>query len=150
MRLPADIRERFRRYGRVGGRRRAAGMTEAERVAVARRAAMTRWIRRRFGVASFEALGLPGGERVDAGLADLAAGRTTAESLGVSVAAPRLRREGVPIGAVLDDPERALYRLLSRTEGDLAHARYNALLRQLVSFADACRVARTDRERHAP
>lgn len=64
----------------------------------------------------------------------------------MSLAAPRLRREGVPVVEVLDDPERRLYELLSRTEGDLAHARYNACLKQLVSFADACRLARTDRE----
>ena len=36
-----------------------------------------------------------------------------------------------------------------RTEGDLAHARYNARLKQLVSFADACRVVRIDRKRNA-
>jgi hypothetical protein len=105
---------------------------------------MVRWIRQRFGAASFAALGLPGGDLVDAGLSDLASGRTTAESLAVSLAAPRLRREGVPVGAPLDDPERRLFRQLSRTDGDLAHARYNAYLRRLVSFADACRLARVD------
>lgn len=104
-----------------------------------------RWIRQRFGAASFEQLGLPGGDIVDAGLTDLAAERTTPESLAVSLAAPRLRREGVPVSAVLDDPERRLFELLSRTEGDLAHARYNAYLRRLVSFADACPLARVDR-----
>jgi hypothetical protein len=49
------------------------------------------------------------------------------------------------VGHVLDDPERRLFQLLSQVEGDLAHARYRAWLRQLVSFADACRVARIDR-----
>ena len=124
-------------------------MSSQARSAVARRAAAARWIRHRFGDSSFERLGLPGGAAVDAGLADLAAGRTTAESLAVSLAAPRLRREGVPVGPGLVDPERRLYQQLSRTEGDLAHARYNAWLRQLVSFADACRVARRDRKRRA-
>lgn len=117
-------------------------MSGLERRAVARRAAGSRWIRERFGAPSFEELGLPGGEEVDAGLADLAYERTTPESLAVSLAAPRLRREGVPVSNVLDDPERRLYEILSRTEGDLAHARYNAWLRRLVSFADACRLAR--------
>ena len=145
MDLPDDVREQFRRYGRAGGRRRAEGMAPADRRTVARRAAAARWIRRRFGAPSFEALGLPGGEVVDAGLADLAAELVTAESLAVSIAAPRLRREGVPIGPVLDDPERRLFELLENTEGDLAHARYNARLRQLVSFADACRLVRVDR-----
>lgn len=58
------------------------------------------------------------------------------------MAAPRLRREGVPLRETHPDPEERLYTLLSRTEGDLAHARYSALLRQAVSFADACRVVR--------
>lgn len=145
MELPDEVRERFRAYGRAGGRRRALRLSGAERTAIARHAAATRWIRQRFGASSFEALGLPGGEEVDAGLADLAQGRTTAESLAVSLAAPRLRREGVPVSNPLDDPERGLYELLSQTEGDLAHARYNARLRQLVSFADACRLARVER-----
>jgi len=121
-------------------------MSPAARSAVARRAACVRWIRHRFGESSFERLGLPGGGTVDAGLADLAVGRTTPESLAVSLAAPRLRREGVPVGTVLEDPERRLFQLLSQTEGDLAHARYNAWLTQLVSFADACRIARIDRK----
>lgn len=120
-------------------------MSDAERKAIARRAGTTRWIRERFGAPGFEQLGLPGGEEVDAGLADLAYERVTPASLAVSLAAPRLRREGVPVTKVLDNPERRLYDLLSRTEGDLAHARYNAWLRRIVSFADACRFARVDR-----
>jgi hypothetical protein len=145
MDLPDDVREQFRRYGRVGGLRRAEGMEPAARRSVARRAAVARWIRRRFGAPSFKELGLPGGESVDAGLADLAAGRVSAASLAVSIAAPRLRREGVPVGPVLEDPERRLFGLLQDTEGDLAHARYNAWLRQLVSFADACHLIRVGR-----
>ncbi len=78
---------------------------------------------------------------VDEGLADLASGRTSAASLLVSLAAPRLRREGVPVTATQPEPELQLYRLLSSTEGDLAYARYNAHLRLIVSFADACSVA---------
>lgn len=147
MKLPDEIRERFRRYGRAGGRRRAERMTPADRRAVARRAATARWTRERFGASSFEELGLPGGDLVDAGLDALASGRVTAESLAVSLAAPRLRREGVPVGSVLDDPERRLFELLSQRDGDLAHARYNAFLRRLVSFADSCRLARLARSR---
>ena len=75
-------------------------------------------------------------------MADLADERVTPESLLVSLAAPRLRREGVPIGRVEPDPERRLYAQLERTEGDLAHARYTAHLRRIVSFADACRWVR--------
>ena len=148
--MPSEIRNQFRRYGRAGGLARAARMEPDERRAVARRAAATRWIRERFGASSFEALGLPGGDIVDAGLADLALGKTTAESLLVSLAAPRLRREGVPLGETHSDPEDRLYALLSQRASDLAHARYGAYLRQAVSFADACRVARLDRGRSAP
>src|SRR5262245_37381371 len=124
MRLPGSIREQFRRYGRAGGRKRSAGLTPGARSTIARGAAAARWIRARFGAPSFGALGLPGGFLVDAGLADLAAGRVTVESLLVSLAAPRLRREGVPVGPVQADPEQRLYELLCRTEGDLAHSRY--------------------------
>lgn len=144
MEIPPEVRERFREYGAIGGRRRAGRLTPQRRRAIARRAATSRWIRHRFGAASFEEAGLPGGDLIDAGLADLAEVRETPASLAVSLAAPRLEREGVPVGDVLEDPERGLFQSLLRTEGDLAHARYNAYLRQLVSFADACRYARVD------
>lgn len=125
-------------------------MTPEARRAVARRAAAARWIVKRFGAKSFADLGLPGGDLVDRGLADLADGRTTEESLLVSIAAPRLRREGVPVSTTDDEAEDRLYELISNESGDLAHARYGALLRQMVSFADACRSARVDRDRRAP
>ena len=143
--LPADILAQFRRYGRRGGRARAARMSAQERSAAARRAAGARWIRERFGEPAFTSLGLPGGELVDAGLAHLASGVTSRESLLVSLASARLRREGVPVSATELDPENRLYALLARSEGDLAHARYNALRQELVSFANACRSARVDR-----
>lgn len=69
----------------------------------------------------------------------------TAESLLVSLAGSRLRREGIPLGSVHADPEDGPYDLLAQSEGDLAHARYGAYLRQVVSFADACSEARLDR-----
>ena len=125
-------------------------MTRQARTAVARRAATARWIRNRFGSSSFEKLGFPGGELVDTGLAELADGKVTLPSLLVSLAASRLRREGVPLSTVHADPEESLYELLSRSSGDLAHARYGAYLRQVASFADACREARLDRRQRAP
>ena len=124
-------------------------MTAQKRSSVARRAATARWIRQRFGASGFEALGFPGGAIVDVGLAGLADGKEAVESLLVSLAAPRLRREMVPIGPVLDDAEDRLFGLLSRTGGDLAHARYTAYLRQMSSFADACRRVRLDRRSRA-
>jgi hypothetical protein len=86
---------------------------------------------------------------VDQGLADLAHGRITPESLLVSLAAPRLRFEGVPVTGALANPERRLYQMVARTEGDLAHERYNAWLRLAVSFANACSGARAGNSRRA-
>ena len=143
MRLPRIVRERFQAYGRTGGRTRAARMTPEARRTVARRAAIRRWIRVRFGAPGFQALGLPGGEIIDAGLAALAGGEESVESMVVSLAAPRLRREGVPLPHdVFTDADLRLYRLLEQTSGNLAHARYLAYLRQASSFADACSAAR--------
>jgi hypothetical protein len=146
MKLPTAVREQFRAYGRDGGRARAARMSSDARKSVARRAAIRRWTQERFGSSSFETLGMPGGELVDTGLSDLAAGRETAGSLLVSLAAPRLIREGVPVPReTIPDAETRLYRLLERTDEGLAHARYNALRRQIVSFADACARMRRSR-----
>jgi len=144
MKLPDAIREQFRRYGRAGGHARAAKMSSHARAAVGSKAATARWLKTRFGSASFAGLGLPGGEVIDAGLADLADGRVTIPSLLVSLAARRLRREGVPVGRVHAEPEEALFRMIAATAGDLSHARYNAYRRQVVSFADSCRRARID------
>ena len=147
MKLPANIREQFQNYGRAGGVARANRLSWEERRSIARKAATARWTRERFGAASFASLGLPGGELVDRGLADLQSGEVTLESLLISLAAPRLRREGVPIGSVDSNPEKRFYRLVSQTAGDLAHARYNAYRRQIVSFSDACRILRRDLDR---
>jgi hypothetical protein len=118
-------------------------MSMEARRAVARNAALRRWTRARFGATSFGALGLPGAEIIDRGLEALAAGSESVESLVVSLAAPRLRREGVPLpGRVIPDADMRLYRLLERTSGDLAHARYLAYLRQVASFADSLFAAR--------
>lgn len=147
VKLPEEIRRQFIRFGRQGGKARAARLSADARRITARRAANSRWIRERFGASTFAALGLPGGDIVDTGLAHLATGTISPESLAVSLAAPRLRREGVPvpIGSVLADPENRLYDELSAAVGDLAHARYAAYLQQIVSFADACRFARRRR-----
>lgn len=147
MKLPKDVRKRFVRYGRQGGKARAARLTAEARRTTARRAASARWVRERFGASSFAALGLPGGDLVDTGLAHLASGTMSPESLIVSLAAPRLRREGVPvpIASVHADPEDRLYDALSAAAGDLAHARYVAYLQQITSFADACPLARRRR-----
>lgn len=80
---------------------------------------------------------MPGGDLVEKGLADLAAGAWTGEALLVSIGAPRLRRLGLLHVAPLPDPEHRLYELLAAQDPDSAHSRYNALIRKLVSFERA-------------
>ena len=84
---------------------------------------------------------LPGNELVTAGLRDLKDGRETIASLLVAIGAPKLRSLGLLIPKDLPtNPEHRLYDLLSGTEPDSAHSKYNALIRKLVSFerAAAC------------
>jgi hypothetical protein len=81
--------------------------------------------------------GLPGRDLIDEGLSDLADGVETAAALLVSIGAPRLRRLGVPVPDPFPSSEHRLYALLSRSDPDSAHSRYNALLRRLVSFERA-------------
>lgn len=80
---------------------------------------------------------LPGRDLIDQGLTDLAAGAETAASLLVSIGAPRLRQLGMVVPDTFPSSEHRLYALLSRSDPDSAHARYNALLRRLVSFERA-------------
>ena len=85
--------------------------------------------------------GLPGASLVRSGLADLAAGRRTPHAWVVTCAAGRLRRAGLDVpdlGDPREEPaEIALYRALCASEGPRAYGRYNALLRELDSFAAA-------------
>jgi hypothetical protein len=85
---------------------------------------------------------LPGYPMVREGLRDLAEGRQSAAALLVLIGAPRLRRIGidVPPGDV-DFPEHHLYALLAAKNSDSAHSRYNALIRELVSFERAAECA---------
>jgi hypothetical protein len=80
---------------------------------------------------------LPGHDLVRQGMADLAAGTESVESLLVSIGEPRLRRLGFDLAEPLDNPEQRLYELLRERHGDAAHGKYNALIRRLVSFERA-------------
>jgi hypothetical protein len=81
---------------------------------------------------------LPGGELIREGLMDLAAGRETRASLLVAIGADRMRRAGLAVpDTKIDEPEIRLYELLAADDSDAAHSRYNALIRQLVSFERA-------------
>jgi hypothetical protein len=85
---------------------------------------------------------MPGGDLIDQGLADLAAGTESVEALLVSIGAERLRRAGLVVpDAFSTRPEHRLYELLAASDPDSAHARYNALIRRLVSFERALECA---------
>jgi hypothetical protein len=77
---------------------------------------------------------LPGADLVSRGLADLDRGIESQEALLVSIGAPRLRELGIDVIDPVSNPERRLYELLAVENVDSAHARYNALIRRLVSF----------------
>ena len=79
----------------------------------------------------------PGGELVAAGLEALGHGERSVEALLVAVGAPRLEALGIQIPGTRPlprHPELALYHFLCRRYPGDAHARYNALIRRLVSF----------------
>ena len=83
--------------------------------------------------------GLPGEMFVRAGLADVHAGHCTIPACLVRMASPRLARAGLLPGTdpgFIPEPELQLYRLLRQQGGD-AYSRFNALLRELVSFEQA-------------
>ena len=85
---------------------------------------------------------LPGWELIAKGLEDLAGARDSEEALLVLIGAERLRRAGVSVPAMeVPDPEHRLYERLARVDSDSAHSRYNALIRQLVSFERAAECA---------
>jgi len=84
----------------------------------------------------------PGGDLVWKGLQDLALGHESLEALLVLVGAPRLR--GIGFDVPLDKnrsqgfAEDRLYAQLQQIHDDDAHSQYNALIRRLVSFENAC------------
>lgn len=83
--------------------------------------------------------GLPGESLVRKGLDDLSAGKRTVCAYLVSIGRRRLAAAGLLSAAdrsLSEEPELELYRLL-RSEGGDAYSRYNALLRELVSFEQA-------------
>lgn len=83
--------------------------------------------------------GLPGEDLIREGLEDFRAGRSTIAACLIAIARPRLTAAGlIPAqGACLPkEPELELYRILRKQGGD-AYSRYNALLRELVSFESA-------------
>lgn len=85
---------------------------------------------------------LPGYDLIERGLDDLAHGAESIPALLVSIGAPRLRRAGLPVpDQTIPSPEIRLYEKLQESDPDAAHSRYNALIRQLVSFERAAECA---------
>ena len=85
---------------------------------------------------------LPGGDLIRRGLEDLNAGIESPQALLVAIGRPRLKRLGVRVpNHPVASPELRLYQHLWRTDPDAAHARYNALIRRLVSFERAAECA---------
>ena len=95
--------------------------------------------------------GLPGEEIVRCGMADLHAGKRTESVLLMLVAGPKLRRLGIDVpesNDVAPPYEHRLYEYLGEKYGISAYRRYNALIRRIVSFAQALEHRRRrDRER---
>jgi hypothetical protein len=93
---------------------------------------------------------LPGAALIDEGVRDIERGEVTIAALLVRIAEPRLRRLGIDIPHRVPehDPtdeadEIVLYRMLGAETPERAHARYNALLREITSFARAAEGLRT-------
>jgi hypothetical protein len=81
---------------------------------------------------------LPAQDLISAGVLDLQHERETIAAFLVAIGAPKLRRLGLSLPAILpSNPEHRLYDLLARSGTDSAHSRYNALIRKLVSFQRA-------------
>jgi hypothetical protein len=81
---------------------------------------------------------LPGADLIHDGLRDYRDKRHTIASCLVRMARPRLANAGLMEGSTRHDLEAELdlYHLLSH-EGNQAYSRYNALIRELVSFEHA-------------
>ena len=102
-------------------------------------------------IANYDILAnLPGAERVLEGLKDYRENRISMAACLVRMARPRLSKIGLMDTIPLQDDgaELELFALLKH-EGNQAHSRYNALIRELVSFERALdhRTAQSRRER---
>ncbi|HKG60550.1 MAG TPA: hypothetical protein VKB05_12400 [Pyrinomonadaceae bacterium] len=81
---------------------------------------------------------LPGNDLIGVGVEDLLHQRQTIPALLVAIGAPKLRSLGLEVPENLPStPEHRLYDLLSDSDPDSAHSKYNALIRRLVSFERA-------------
>lgn len=80
---------------------------------------------------------LPGAELIRSGMRNIVENRETIASELVKIGSPRLRECGLTINVSKEDAlvaDRRLYSLLGDLHGLDAHARFNSLIRELVSF----------------
>jgi hypothetical protein len=80
---------------------------------------------------------LPGADLIRSGMRDIIEKRETIASELVKIGSPRLRECGLTINVSKEDAlvaDRRLYSLLGDLHGLDAHARFNSLIRELVSF----------------
>jgi hypothetical protein len=82
--------------------------------------------------------GLPAARQIQEGLRDHRENRLTIPACLVRIARPRLVKAGLMNASKehMTDAEIDLYQLLTH-EGNNAHSRYNALVRELISFEHA-------------
>ena len=83
---------------------------------------------------------LPGANLVSSGIEALQRGETSVEALLVMVGASRMRAAGLQLPecpSLQHSPEIALYNAIGAEHPADTHARYNALIRRLVSFEHA-------------
>lgn len=83
---------------------------------------------------------LPASDLIRQGMDDLVQSRETIPAHLVKIASARLRRCGISVIVSDEDAltaDHQLYAMLGQEHGNEAHTRYNALLRELVSFERA-------------
>lgn len=82
---------------------------------------------------------MPGAELIQEGLRDYQCGRHSIPACLVRIAMPRLIRAGLMRDSTPTDDgaELELYQLVSSSEGPQSYSRYDALLRELISFEHA-------------
>lgn len=142
------VRQYLAEIGRRGGVRSRRTLTaEQARAMVARREGRRRFREFERTTAAIGLADLPGFEIVHDGIRDLANGHLSNESLLVSIAAPRLELLGIRLPSTLSHPEEQLFVRATAEHGDGAHARYNALIRRLVSFTRAMPLAQRSHAR---
>lgn len=84
----------------------------------------------------------PGGDLISTGIEDLGRGIDSPEALLVAIGELRLTRLGFCVPKhPFTHPEIRLYQKLAAPDSESAHARYNALIRRLVSFERAAECA---------